>query len=255
MYQMLAVSALHLAHENPSRIDHYSETATVFQNAAMTEFHALEGGINETNCASVLMFSSLLALHVLADPTRIRGLDLPGHVDHLISCFKLMRSVRHLVIHDWWDYLSSHPELRPLLVIEQPSKPYSIPQDVLDLEELPKGSDLSEKASIAYKDAIDHLHWLYAASEVPHRTYTTVRWILAWPVQLSHGYLDLLDERRPEAMIILCYYAALLYSYRGCWVVGDLGVYLIKAICAHLGRYWEKWLRWPKELVAHFSTP
>lgn len=255
MFELLAVASLHLASENTARKEYYLHQATILQSAAMTEFNSIQEGVTQDNCAATLLFSSLLALHVLADPTRTTGLDLHGYIDHLIRCIKLMRGVRNVVISDWWEYLSSSSDIRSILVIDSPQKPYKLPPEVSHLQNLTNNSELSERAIEGYNAAIDKLHWLYALSDVPSRTYDTARWVLAWPIQLQDEYLDLLNKRRPEAMVILCYYAAVLYHYRECWVVGQVGVYLIKAICAHLGGYWDEWLKWPRELVADESFP
>jgi len=66
---------------------------------------------------------------------------------------------------------------------------------------------------------------------------------------LPEEYVMLLNQRRPEALIILAYYGVVLHSYRKAWAIGDSGAALIKAISAQLGSYWGHWLLWPMQMV------
>ena len=220
----------------------------------MNGFNSLQKSIDESSCAAVLIFSSLLALHVLADPERTQDVDFSGFIDHFTSCIQLMRSVRSLVISEFWQYLSSQLEFEPILKVEFPSEPYDIPNELKALHKIAQNQDLSERARAAYENAIERLEWLYAVSGAPHFTYSTVRWILGWPVQLTDEYLELLNERRPEALIILSYYGVLLTFYRESWVVGYKGVQLVKAINAHVGSYWDQWMRWPRNVIENVEN-
>ena len=65
----------------------------------------------------------------------------------------------------------------------------------------------------------------------------------------SHDYLRLLTEQRPEALILLAYYAVILHRRRRSWIIGDAGRLLITAISSHLGRHWQPLLEWPRQQV------
>lgn len=39
-----------------------------------------------------------------------------------------------------------------------------------------------------------------------------------WPVRLPVGYVDLLEQRRPEVLVILAYYGVLLHRARDYWL-------------------------------------
>jgi Fungal specific transcription factor domain len=248
MHELLAIAALHLAHCTPERGNHYYRIATELQNHALSGFNAIEKHVDASNCTAVLMFASLLALHVLADPTRSRGLDSSDYLDHILGCISLMRSVRQLVIKDWWQYLSQS-ELKPLFVVPQPKQPYDIPEECRELANLTQNSDLSNASIEAYDAAIERLHWVFAMSEVPSQEHSTIRWLLGWPAQLTDKYFELLNERRPEALIILAYYGVLLHFYRTSWAIGNSGALLVKAVCIHTGPYWERWLAWPNRML------
>ncbi|KAH9238528.1 hypothetical protein K456DRAFT_1827104 [Colletotrichum gloeosporioides 23] len=68
-----------------------------------------------------------------------------------------------------------------------------------------------------------------------------------WPVRITRDYISLLQQRRPEALVIMGYYAVLLHRARDYWAVGDSGRFLVKTISNHLGSYWSEWLEWPNQ--------
>jgi hypothetical protein len=252
MYELLAISALHLAYCRPESSPWYYTRSTELQTQALNSFNSIKREVDASSCGPVLMFTSLLAVHVLADPSRTAGLDSSHYLDHVIHCIMLMRNVQKLVIQDWYEYLKNS-ELKPIFGVTPPATPYRIPQPCLNLAQLTESSDLGDQAKEAYDSAIERLHWLYAVSNVPNETYTTVRWLLAWPIQLSGAYQDQLNQRRPEALVILAYFAVILRFYKGCWVVGDSGKSLIGAISAHLGPHWSKWMEWPLSFLVDWS--
>ena len=250
MYEILAISALHFAFLHPDISASYFTEATELQTQSLHSFNSVQRGIDASNCAPVLLFTSLLALHVLADPSRTASLDSNQYLDHVIHCIMLMRNVQKLVIHEWYDHLKD-TELKPMFEVREASESYQVPPPCLELAKLIDTPDLGEEAKEAYALAIDRLNWIYATSDFPHQHYTTVRWILAWPIQLTAAYQERLDQRRPEALVILAYFAAILQVYRKCWAVGDSGYFMVRAISSALGPHWAKWMEWPLSFTAH----
>ncbi|KAF7504529.1 hypothetical protein GJ744_002149 [Endocarpon pusillum] len=253
MHEILAIAALHLAQCRPERRSHYYTKATELQSHALNEFKQVREHVEASNCGAILIFACLLALHVLADPPRRQGLNFSDYLDHFLGCINLLRGVRHMVISDWWSYLYES-ELKPLLAVEEPEKPYNIPDECRDLAELTTNSDLGPTSIKAYDVAIERLQWNFAASALGEGTSSTIRFVMAWPVQLKDDYFELLNERRPEALIILAYYGALLHFYRASWAIGDSGAFLIRAVGAHTGPHWGRWMAWPDRVLKESSN-
>ncbi|KAJ9612080.1 hypothetical protein H2200_003675 [Cladophialophora chaetospira] len=253
MYEILAISALHLAYSRPANSTWYYTRSTELQSQALKLFNSVQRAVDASNCGPVLMFSSLLGLHVLADPSRTIGLNSHQYLDHVIHCIMLMRNVQKLIIHDWYDALRES-ELKPIFDVWQPPKPYHVPQPCLNLVQLTENWNVGVEVKEAYDQAIERLHWTYAVSKVPNENHTTVRWLLAWPIQLPEAYQEHLDQRRPEALVILAYFAVVLIFYKNCWIVGDSGQFLIKAIASHLGPHWAQWMKWPLTFVKNPTT-
>lgn len=75
----------------------------------------------------------------------------------------------------------------------------------------------------ACRNAIDHLQLIYQSDTLADNSQKPAGLTWAWPVLLSRPFTDMLMKRKPEALIILCYYAVLLHNRRGIWLVGSAG--------------------------------
>ena len=63
---------------------------------------------------------------------------------------------------------------------------------------------------------------------------------LFWPVVVPDGFVDMLVNRRPEALVLLAHFAALLHSCRDLWIVGDGGRFMVESISQYLGSEWAE---------------
>lgn len=249
MCEMLAVGALHLGYLNPSQQETYHHRATDMQNHAMTGFHAIEMKVDESNCAAVLLFSSLLAMQVLADPSPTKGVTATGYIDHFCQCLNLLHGTRILVVENWWPSVQKHEELAPLWKrLPGDGVVSTCPVELQELSKLAWSSSLSETASKAYDEAISDLRWQFSISSFQDR-HLTVRWALAWPIVLKKEFLNLLGERRPEALIVLAHFGVLLHSHRDSWIIRDIGARLVNSVNEHVGGRWADWMKWPLEIV------
>lgn len=248
LHQILAISALHLAYLTADRRVYYSTKAIEMQSHALEEFNNIQDKIGPSSCGAVMLFSSLLAVHVLADRSQTHHLSSNEYLNAFVNCLNLMRSIRKVVITEWLPQIAES-DLKPLFDVQQPQKPYNIPPQCRELEQLPRTADLGPSSIAVYEAAIERLQWMYALADIPTTTHSTIRWLLAWPLQLQEGYSKLLNERRPEALIILAYYGVLLHFYREAWAVGDSGTLVIRAINSQIGSYWSQWMAWPLQIV------
>jgi hypothetical protein len=248
MHQILAIAALHLGHCNPERRNYFSNKAIELQSQAMEEFAVLRNQVDASNFRAIFLFASLLAIHVFADSTPLSDLSFGDYLDKLLGCISLVQGVRHLVLEDWEPQLHES-EIGALFTVQHPQQPYDVPDECRKLSNLIENFKVGEATLNTYRGALDRLQHSFALSGAPSQRHSTIRWLLLWPMHLTREYLELLQERRPEALIILAYYGVLLQCYRKCWVVGDTGVFLIRAVSAYTGRHWQPWLAWPNMIV------
>ncbi|KAK5464641.1 hypothetical protein LTS15_001203 [Exophiala xenobiotica] len=249
MYELLAISALHIGHTNPGRRDYYHTRSTELQSLACSNFNATQEGVSRDNCAALMLFSSLLSLHALADRHGSHALDSRAYLQKFFNNLKLMQSISTLVMSTWHSYLSTESDIKILLNMEDTSDSSAIYEECQRLTDLVLDADMEEPAHEACLKATQRLQWSFAVAGMPYQAHTTIRFVIAWPVQLSEGYLNLLSDIRPEALIILAYYAVFMHQYRETWAVGNTGVLLLSAIRAQLESKWLTWLEWPYRML------
>ncbi|KAI1290968.1 hypothetical protein F5Y03DRAFT_388680 [Xylaria venustula] len=88
----------------------------------------------------------------------------------------------------------------------------------------------------------------------PDTGFGAVTRVLRWVVTVRPEFVELIEQRRPEALIIIAHFGVLLHDARDCWIFGDAGAYIIRSITGFLGSYWAEWLAWPNEMLdeAHY---
>ncbi|KAI0469485.1 hypothetical protein F4859DRAFT_505443 [Xylaria cf. heliscus] len=91
------------------------------------------------------------------------------------------------------------------------------------------------------------LQWSFAASEDQRNRFQSAT---AWPIILPAAFLDLLKQRRPEALVIVARYAVLMHYSRDIWIFGNGGRLLVRSISQYLGTFWAQWLVWPNEEIS-----
>ncbi|KAH7111515.1 Upc2 protein [Dactylonectria estremocensis] len=99
-----------------------------------------------------------------------------------------------------------------------------------------------------YCETVNILQYLLDSSQ-SSASERRVGVVQEWLVRVPYEYLTYLRQRRPEAIVILAYYAVLLHRARHNWAVGDAGRFLIQEVGSHLGDYWTDWLAWPQQAL------
>ncbi|KAK5074089.1 hypothetical protein LTR64_006768 [Lithohypha guttulata] len=252
MKQILSTSALHLSITRSEQRNFYHQHATQLQSEAAAGYNSILEKLDESNIVAAFLMSSLLGLHVFCDTFLFRDADFSHTLDALLGCMSLLRGVR-VVIGNWWTYLLSS-ELDVILMDATSKHQRGIDNTFRneDLERLVSGADISDASRKIYRETIDELGHLFAmeAGLPEPEVGQSANMIFAWLVVAPQEYAELLSARRPEALIILSYYAVVLHHRRSFWAVGDAGKYLIDAIGTHLGRHWDAWLAWPRSMAA-----
>ncbi|KAL3440636.1 hypothetical protein BJX65DRAFT_25907 [Aspergillus insuetus] len=134
---------------------------------------------------------------------------------------------------------------------------------------LVEGANLGNDLTNTYKQAIEALQTCLnviessagtpSGSESPrqdtvHQHNAAINGVTTWPLLLDIEFGDLLEQGRPEALVILAHYGMLLHRFRDSWLFGDSGGFVVEGVTRFLGRGqqgqgWEEWLAWPNEVV------
>ncbi|KAL6918979.1 hypothetical protein FSHL1_002960 [Fusarium sambucinum] len=253
LHQMLAFSARHLAAIHTDRTSRYLDQAVGLQTKAVSLFNETRREVDSSNCVAILLFSVTLGHHLLADALAYRGPDgLDGFLSHYVQCVDLNRGIYNVVVSAW--PLLADSELEPILSwskkesAKEPRGAECLPIVKLITE----SPSLTSEEKKVCKVAIDYLQLGFDAMN-SEGARTRSRMIFQWTMLASPEFTILLSTRKPEALILLSYYALLLHHARGLWQVEDTGTYLMGLIVDHLPPEWHFWLEYPRSMLLETS--
>lgn len=247
--EIVAFSACHMSLKRPDNAIFYREIASSQQICALAEFNEVLKSVDETNCLDVLLFSHLIALHAFWDIFTTIDDDLSVFLDRLLGCIRMLRGI-NVVIRTWWNTLV-RTELGAIILNadQQQNTPKPSSQECDHLQTMIDEADISAASMGVYRESLDSLQTYFDSENAFAKSATSTHQIFAWLVVASEGYTDLLDQRRPEALVILAYFAVLLHRRNQSWVIGDAGRRLLRHIRSYLGKRWDSWLEYPLRLI------
>lgn len=254
LHAMLALAALHLGHRTDAAALH--ARALELFNAAPQAFD-----VTPESAVHTLLFSAFVGIHMLAEVSLScydPSIDDAVLLDRFIEYVDVHRGVR-AVIGASWSSLTQSGFSSVMTPFEKDIQCYEQRRrggegGCVQLQQLLQhlqSSGLPADALSSYRDAIQHLEWTFdLESRLPRdQPAPSPAAVFAWPIMLSIDFVALVQQRRPEALIILAHYGALLHRHRELWVVGNLGTRVVGAITTLLGRYWRPWLEWPNAVL------
>jgi hypothetical protein len=247
MRGLLAISALHLAHFKPDKREYYTSYALTQHNLGLREAIPLLLNINEDNCSALFIFSSLHIPLAMARPRQTEDFLLfknEGPAELLI----LIRGLR-AVIDSSADTLMSGP-LSSLFRTGMQKTRVSAEQlgeiePLRNLRAIVNEYCDSESDRNAYMQAIDELAKCFA--RISSSAVVETSEVFVWFWRLSERYLDLVKERRPEALSIFGFFCVLLKRLEPMWWMHGWSVHLLDKIYHSLAVDVRYWIRWPIE--------
>ncbi|KAI9661675.1 MAG: hypothetical protein M1821_008913 [Bathelium mastoideum] len=255
LHQLLAFSARHMAFLHPQRSAFYLHQAVTLQTRAVSLFNATWTAVDQSNCVAVLAFSSFLGHHLLADTLAKRdpedGLD--AFISQYVRFLEMHRGIFAVATAAWPLLMAT--ELEPILTRSSSftSRPPrgSHCQRVLELVDGANG--LEEEDREACRQSIRYLQVGFDAAlaeEGEEEQGFRYQMIISWSMLAPPGVTALLAVKRPEALVIMGYYALLLHHGRNMWQIGDAGAYIFGIIVDYLGPEWDHWLEYPRQTIA-----
>lgn len=262
LHEILAYSAHHLAFLNPNQSHMYRNQSIALQTRAVSLFNAtLASGaqVNESNCVAMLLFSTALAHHLLVDTLEKRPVLHTGNKDAALDeflvryahCVGMQKGVRAVAISAWPLLLES--EIKPFItwslgLADKPARGDHTNRlrSLLDSTEA-----LGEEGRRACVAAAHLLQFGFDAILAPcEQGLNWYEILFSWSVLTPREFDELVAARKPEALVVLAYYAALLCYGRKAWQIGDAGAYLLGIIVEALGPGWNEWLDIPRKMIA-----
>jgi hypothetical protein len=256
MYEILALSATHLSLERPTRAAFYHNMALQLQSQALAGYHEVFPRLDASNCIDALLFSHALALQVFSETFTLLRNDFNAFLEKLAECISLLMGI-NMVIRPWWHTIRASP-IGSIMFDSHSSLNDEAPKHTLGecnaLRDLITQADLSRPSIDTCLEALKRLQMYFDVEHILENSANSTNLLFGWLVTSTPEYNDLIEQRRPEALIILAYYAVILDKRRGTWAVRDAGKLLLASITRYLGNGWEPWLVWPNSIVNSTSN-
>ena len=251
LHSMLAFSARRLSDqmENPEEKASYQLLASSLQTKALTGFNEALPYLDGSNCAAYVLFSHTIGLHSFYETFASRQGSAGSFLKDLMQTINLMRGVRLVVAPFWIDFQNS--DLGPIVraAHAQMEAASSDGPEAEHLMRLLDGAELSHATHEVYIEAVRRLQKdinAHPETNDPQNAMSSVfSWLISTPPELS----TLLEERRPEALVLLGWFALVLHRHRSSPMIGDSGRYLFGLVDSHLGPRWDTWMAWPRNEI------
>jgi hypothetical protein len=101
----------------------------------------------------------------------------------------------------------------------------------------------------AYETAISYIGAIQLAIQTQEPTDLLSRRIILFPTMVNTGFLTLVEQQRPRALVVLAHYFAYLTDFRGFWWVGDTGPREVRGIESVLPVEWLDLMNWPLQAI------
>ncbi|KAK2590040.1 hypothetical protein QQS21_012281 [Conoideocrella luteorostrata] len=106
-----------------------------------------------------------------------------------------------------------------------------------------------ENIEDAYLATLNYIGRVWKAMQDGDPPGSVARRLIVFPLLVDSRFVDMVEERRPRALVIMAHYFALLSMLRGFWWTGDAGPREVRAIDAEVKPEWEPLMAWPLEIL------
>jgi hypothetical protein len=190
-------------------------------------------------------FAGIVVIYTFGFPNTPDAQDPWSCVDDFYQVLVLTRGVQQ-VVHaprDFRDYLRDS-SFGPILQVDEVMG--VLPDEaVADLQQLHQANKVcgeeSDHETQVYEGTIQNLEemlvWVYGgmrANTIAGR----------WAIKLPGRYMELLQERKPFALVMLAYYGVLLQYLQHRWCFEEWCVRVAKAVWAILDDRWRPLIHW-----------
>lgn len=266
MNELLAFSARHLAATTvaPDLAASYLHRASCLQTHALSLFTRARVRPSRDNCLHLVYFSWVLGTHLLCDVPNSSAGDPTATLTGFLRYLEVYRGLRAVMTGAWRFVLESeHGALfrdGEAAAGNLGKGGHTRELEALVMDSL--GLDDGEKEGC--REALARVQWAFDVrdgkttaadddggdgdderSKVLH--YFTMAF--SWPLLVTPEFLACVQRRRPEGLLVLAHFAAVLSWCRRHWIFGEVGARLLESIVCALGPGWERWLQWSKENV------
>ncbi|PVI07667.1 hypothetical protein DM02DRAFT_648714 [Periconia macrospinosa] len=245
MRAILAVSALHIARSSPCPTERakYLRIAAHHQDFAFPAYRETLDKVNKDNAPAILAFSAILVVYQFATPQ-----DGKPFASGRPEWFFLHRGLGEVPAHwhSWIDgsFLSRQMDRRRVHPVDP-----SVNSDDFRLVALQDMlyemcGDKEEELAV-YLDALDWLRQAFAHSCNASSRMGPKYAILFWIERVPQGYVDLLAQQEPAAVIMLTFCCVLIKRASHFWYYEGFAEHVLGELWPLVGEDNVRWIEWP----------
>ncbi|KAI1076846.1 hypothetical protein F5B20DRAFT_304356 [Whalleya microplaca] len=249
IHEILSISARHLAFLHPEKADFYHHQSVQMQTKSISIFNETLPTIDATNCVALILYSSMVSRHLLADTLANRDPNIKSFIDGFVRYIHFYKGMSRVANEAW--PLLEESELMPLIKWNKPpGKCPGVGHECDQLRYLIRTAPHLDPSEIdACQTAIEQLQVGFDEVANPSPGRSPYNIAFTWSVLLPTEFAHLLEQYKPEAIVVLAYYGVLLLQCTHLWQIADAGAYLVSNISEYLGPEWAQWLWWPQMML------
>jgi hypothetical protein len=269
MHGILALSALHLAQSQPSpRKEMYIAEGQSLHQTGLRIATTLLPHVTKDNCAPLWIFNAITSLVSLASPRQPGDILLVGP-HGVAEWLQLLRGTQSMIMLNEANlragplgpmFISGRNRsmLRAAHARDQTIESKHL-SDLMSLISQPQvaisdsnllsstQSKLAPSHLAAYTTAIDELRPSFNIAYAPNfQTYESAD-VFIWLFRITDSFLDLLVEKRQEALVIFAHFCVVLKRFDSTWYMNGWYEHLLSQIWEMLDEVHRLWIRWPIE--------
>lgn len=254
LYAMFTVVSLHNEHRSNYTDKEAAETCRTYLNMALREHHREIENMSLENVDSICLVSSMLRLYGFV---KLQQRVLVPYVPP-INWLRITGSST-AVFRKAWDLVKNKPDSVIFRMVDSVSdylddtKNEELRRDLTHLMRREKPHELEEswdsEMEAAYGGAVSFIGGIWKAMNRREPAATVGRRVVVFPMLVHRRFVDLVEEQRPRALVILAYYFALMAMLRSFWWIGDSGSRELQAIVEVVPEEWQGSLSWPKQVL------
>ena len=256
---MLAVAALHLRSRNPDDNEVIQASHAYISSSLEAYRVALNEGITEDNAEALFLTATLIAFQSTATRLFVRddstsSYNGQGEYSLPLEWFHAFQGVKAVVVSSWqWikksstvlTVIDSQPALQLGQDLRSPTSFFGGLlegiEDEIDIEDEPDPRATRD----AYLHAVSVLNW---AHKSPHPGAC-----LAFPATVAKRFIELVEIKRPRALVISACFFALLKRAQHLWWIGCVPRREIMGVASLFepGSSWWPHLEWPLKIALY----
>jgi hypothetical protein len=246
---MMAITALHIAYLKPTGSESYLLRASHHHTLALPLIASALTKVTEENCHALHCCGHLVTKFAFAVPRGSSAL-FPTLNDELLSeWFSLVRGAYYIYTFAL-EWLSAGPLRSSLEISNDLDAEFSQnPTDSHYARLLLLFPDISSGDDIACREAVNILRKGLALAAHPDQTIPIKTFALLWPARIPQHFIEMMNERKPKALVVLAHYCVMLKMIESFWFMNGCAARLLHPIRAHLSEEWLPHTAWPLLII------